>query len=76
MGTPLLRGGAERMPVLGLASDRWAAVAASAATFDDVRDYEGYELLDEEGADVDWSLLDLPEPVLWRLANESRHSLI
>ena len=65
MGRPLLG------PVLGLSERRWAK-----AGFDDVADYDGYELLDEEGVDVDWNLLDLPEPVMWRLVNESRHSLI
>ena len=72
-GAPLLLGDAEQVPVLGLTSRR---SAAAAATFDDIADYDGYELLDEQGVDVDWSLLDLPEPVLRRLANESCHSLI
>ena len=72
VGTPQLLGDAGQVPILGLTSRR----SAAAATFDDVADYEGYELLDEQGVDVDWNLLDLPEPVLRRLANESRHSLI
>ena len=71
MGTSPLLGDAEPVPVSGLSLHRSAA-----ATFDDVADYDGYELLDEEGVDVDWNLLDLPEPVLRRLANESRHSLL
>ena len=41
-----------------------------------VEDYTGYETLDDEDSDLDWSLLDLPEKVYARLANESRHSLI
>ena len=72
-GTSPLLGDAEPVPVSGLNCVR---SAAAAATFDDVADYDGYELLDEEGVDVDWNLLDLPEPVLRRLANESRHSLL
>ena len=42
-------------------------------------DDDGYELVDEREEDWDsfcWSLLDLPENVYGRLANESRHSLI
>lgn len=62
MGRPLLGS------VLGLSSRRSAC--------ENVADYEGYELLHERGVDVDWSLLNLPEPVLRRLANESCHSLI
>ena len=65
MGMPLLG------PMLGLSSRR-----AAQASLDDVADYDGYELLDEGSVDVDWNLLDLPEPVMWRLVNESRHSLI
>lgn len=72
-GTPLLRADPERFPVLGLSSDR---AAARAACFDDVAAYDGYELLEEPGVDVDWNLLDLPEAVLRRLVNESRHSLV
>lgn len=49
---------------------------AAAAVLDDVMDYEGYDLLDEETSDLDWTLLDLPENVYGRLANESRHSLL
>ena len=49
---------------------------SDAAISDDVADYDGYELLDGEDSDLDWSLLDLPEQVYQRLANESRHSLI
>ena len=65
-------GDAVEVPVSGLTARR----SSAAAIFDDVADYEGYELLDERGVDVDWNLLDLPEPVLRRLANESCHSLI
>ena len=65
-------GDAEQVPISGLTARRRSA----AAIFDDVKDYDGYELLDEQGGDVDWNLLDLPEPVLRRLANESCHSLI
>lgn len=72
MGTSPLLGDSEPVPVSGLSVHR----SAAAATFDDVADYDGYELLDEQGVDVDWNLLDLPEPVLRRLANESRHSLL
>lgn len=49
---------------------------SAAAALDDIADYEGYELLDDNDSDVDWSLLDLPENVYGKLANESRHSLI
>ena len=49
---------------------------SASAVLDDVVDYGGYEPLDDEGSDVDWSLLDLPENVYGRLANESRHSLV
>ena len=40
------------------------------------RNHASYERLDDEESDVDWSLLDLPENILERLANDSRHSLI
>ena len=74
MRTPLLGGeDPEPVPVSGGLTLRHSAVAV----VDDMADYEGYELLEEEeDVDVDWDLLDLPEPVLRRLANESRHSLI
>ena len=58
-------------PELRLRSDRSAA-----ASLDDIADYEGYEWLDDDDSDLDWTLLDLPEKVYQRLANESRHSLI
>ena len=46
------------------------------ALLDDVTSYEGYEWLGEDDYDIDWTLLDLPENIYGRLANESRHSLI
>ena len=52
---------------------------SSAAALDDILDYEVYGFLDEEDEDegfVDWSLLDLPENIYGRLANESQHSLL
>ena len=55
---------------------RTTAERSDAAVSDDVADYEGYELLDGTDSDLDWTLLDLPEQVYQRLANESRHSLI
>lgn len=61
MGTSLLRD-AQQVPVLD--------------SSDDVADNEAYELLDDKDSDVDWALLDLPEAVYRRLANESHHSLI
>lgn len=40
-------------------------------------EFRDYEVLGGDGKeDVDWSLLDLPEAVYRRLANESCHSLI
>lgn len=48
----------------------------AAAILDDVEDHEDYQRIHEEESDVDWSLLDLPENVYARLANESRHSLL
>lgn len=52
------------------------SVRSAAAALDDIADEESYEILDEEDSDLDWSLLDLPENIYRRLANESRHSLI
>lgn len=49
---------------------------SAVALLDDVTNYEGYEWLGEDDYDVDWTLLDLPEKIYGRLANESRHSLI
>ena len=54
---------------------------SSAAVLDDILNYEGYDFVggddeDEDGGFVDWGLLDLPEKVYGRLANESRHSLL
>ena len=46
------------------------------ALLDDVTSYEGYQWLGEDDYDIDWTLLDLPENIYGRLANESRHSLI
>lgn len=69
-GTPLRRN-PQQVFVFEATSDRSAS-----AVLDDVVDYGGYEPLDDEGSDVDWSLLDLPENVYGRLANESRHSLV
>lgn len=68
MGTPLLKD-PQQVPVLEATSDR----SATAASDDDLADYE---MLDDGNSDVDWTLLDLPEAVYGRLANESRHSLI
>ncbi len=48
----------------------------SARLLDDVADEAGYEMLDDDEHDVDWSLLELSEKVYGRLANESHHSLI
>ncbi len=49
----------------------------AAAALDDIADYLGYEILDDdEDSDLDWTLLDLPEHIYARLANDSRHSLI
>ena len=48
----------------------------TSAILDDVEDHEDYQQIHEEESDVDWSLLDLPENVYARLANESRHSLL
>ncbi|CAF9922152.1 MAG: hypothetical protein ALECFALPRED_002031 [Alectoria fallacina] len=75
-GTPLRRN-PQQVFVFEATSDR----SASAVLDDVVVDYYvGYEPLDDdeddEGSDVDWSLLDLPENVYGRLANESCHSLI
>lgn len=60
-GTPLLED-PQQVPVLD-ASDEFA-------------DNKAYEMLDDKVSDVDWTLLDLPEAVYRRLANDSRHSLI
>ena len=49
---------------------------SAVALLDDITNYEGYEWLGEDDYDVDWTLLDLPENIYGRLANESRHSLI
>ena len=49
---------------------------SAVALLDDVTNYEGYEWLGEDDYDIDWTLLDLPENIYGRLANESRHSLI
>ena len=49
---------------------------SAVALLDDVTNYEGYEWLGEDDYDVDWTLLDLPENIYGRLANESRHSLV
>lgn len=49
---------------------------AAAAVFDDVVDETDYERLDDEDSNVDWTLLDLPENMYGRLANESCHSLV
>ena len=49
---------------------------SAVALLDDVTSYEGYEWLGEDDYDIDWTLLDLPENIYGRLANESRHSLI
>ena len=46
------------------------------AALDGLLDHEGYDLLDDKTSDLDWSLLDLPENIYGRLANESRHSLL
>ena len=73
-GTPLRRN-PQQAYIFEATSDR-----SSAAALDDVVDYEGYELLDKDDDDedrcLDWTLLDLPEKIYGRLANESRHSLI
>ena len=69
-GTPLRRN-PQQVFVFEATSDRSAA-----AVLDDVADDAGYDLLDDDDYDVDWSLLELPENVYGRLANESRHSLI
>ena len=58
------------------AEPRSQSVRSAAASLDEIADYEGYELLDDDDSDLDWTLLDLPEKVYQRLANESRHSLI
>lgn len=42
------------------------------AALDDIADFDDKDY----NYDVDWSLLDLPENIYGRLANESRHSLI
>lgn len=55
--------------MLEATSDR----SATAASDDDLADNE---LLDDGNSDMDWTLLDLPEALYGRLANESRHSLI
>ena len=70
-GTPLRRNPQQAF-VFGATSDRSAA-----AVLDDVADEDGYELLDDDDDyDVDWSMLELPENVYGRMANESQHSLI
>ena len=61
---------------LNQAEPRPQSVRSAAASLDEIADYEGYELLDDDDSDLDWTLLDLPEKVYQRLANESRHSLI
>ena len=53
-----------------------AFVFETQAALDDIAGYLGYDMLDDKDSDLDWSLLDLPENVYRRLANESRHSLI
>ena len=70
-GTPLRRNPQQAF-VFDATMDRSAAAA-----LDDIADYLGYEILDDdEDTDVDWTLLDLPEHIYARLANDSRHSLI
>ena len=69
-GTPLRRNPQQAF-WFEATSDRSAAAA-----LDDVVDNASYGLLDDEDYDVDWSLLELPENVYGRLANDSRHSLI
>ena len=69
-GTPLRRN-PQQILVFGTTSDR-----STAAVLDDVADEIGYEVLDDDDYDVDFSLLELPEKVYGILANESRHSLI
>ena len=69
-GTPSRRN-PQQVFVFEATSDR-----SGTAALDGLLDYEGYDLLDSETSDLDWSLLDLPENVYGRLANESRHSLL
>ena len=69
-GTPLRRNSQQALN-FGETSHR-----AAAAVSDDVVDDTDYERRDDEDSDVDWTLLDLPENVYGRLANESCHSLV
>lgn len=69
-GTPLRRN-PQQVYVFKATSTR-----STTAVIDDVMDNADYERLDDEDSDLDWSLLDLPENVYARLANDSRHSLI
>lgn len=65
-GTPLRR------------NPQQAFVYEMKAALDDIANYEGYELIENENEDEiqDWTLLDLPEHILRRLANDSNNSLI
>ena len=65
-GTPLRR------------NPQQAFVYEMKAALDDIANYEGYELLENENEDEveDWTLLDLPEHILNRLTNDSSNSLI
>lgn len=46
------------------------------ALLDDAADVAGYDVMIEEADAMEWGMLDLPENVYGRLANESCHSLI
>ena len=72
-GTP-----SRRNPQLVFVFEATSDRSAEAVLDDAAVDYAGsYERLDDdEGSDVDWSLLDLPEKVYGGLANESRHGLV